>query len=122
MVRFAAPLAFIGAATALSLAAGPALAADGAQLFAMQCKMCHQPAGSTAMAPSLAGVAGGKIASKADFNYSPALKGHGGTWTDDNLSAFLKAPSAFAPGTRMMISVPSDENRAALVGYLKTLK
>ena len=122
MVRFAAPLAVIGAATVLSLAATPALAADGAQLFAMQCKLCHQAAGSTAMAPSLAGVAGGKIAAKADFNYSSALKAHGGTWTDDNLNAFLKGPSAFAPGTKMMISVPSDENRAALVGYLKTLK
>jgi cytochrome c len=122
MVRFAAPLAFIGAATALSLAATPALAADGAQLFAMQCKLCHQPAGSTAMAPSLAGVAGSKIASKSDFSYSPALKAHGGVWTDDNLQAFLKSPAAFAPGTKMMISVPSDENRAALVGYLKTLK
>ena len=116
MVRFAF------AASALILVATPALAADGAQLFAMQCKMCHQPAGSTAMAPSLAGVAGGAIASKADFNYSPALKAHGGTWTDDNLNAYLKAPMAFAPGTKMMISVPSDENRAAIVDYLKTLK
>ena len=116
MVRFAI------AAAAVSLAATPALAADGAQLFAMQCKLCHQPSGSTAMAPSLAGVAGGAIASKGDFNYSPALKAHGGTWTDENLDAFLKAPTAFAPGTKMMISVPSDENRVANVDYLKTLK
>ena len=116
MVRFAF------AAAALSLAATPALAADGAQLFAMQCKLCHQPAGSTAMAPSLAGVAGGAIASKSDFNYSPALKAHGGTWTDENLNAFLKAPAAFAPGTKMFATVPSDENRVAIVDYLKTLK
>jgi cytochrome c2 len=121
MVRFAfAALSFAG--LGLTLAATPALAADGAQLFAMQCKMCHQATGSTAMAPSLAGVAGGPIAAKADFNYSPALKAHGGTWTDDNLNAFLKAPAAFAPGTKMMMSVPSDENRAAIVDYLKTLK
>jgi cytochrome c len=117
MVRFAI------AAAALSLAAAtPVLAADGAQLFAMQCKMCHQPAGSTSMAPSLTGVAGAAVAAKGDFNYSPALKNHGGTWTDDNLNAFLKAPTTFAPGTKMMISVPSDENRAAIVDYLKTLK
>ena len=114
----AAPL-LVGAILSL---ASHAFAADGAQLFAMQCKLCHQPSGSTAMAPSLAGVAGGAIAAKTDFNYSPALKAHGGTWTDDNLNAFLKAPAAFAPGTKMMISVPSDENRAALVDYLKTLK
>jgi len=114
MVRFAI-------AAVLTFAACPALAAGGAQLFAMQCKMCHAPAGST-MAPSLAGVAGSKIASKTDFNYSQALKDHGGTWTDANLNAFLKGPGAFAPGTKMMITVPSDENRAAIVDYLKTLK
>jgi len=121
MVRFAlAPFAFVG--SALALAATPALAADGAQLFNMQCKLCHQPSGSTAMAPSLAGIAGSKIASKTAFNYSPALKARGGTWTDDNLNAFLKAPAAFAPGTKMFAAVPSDENRAAIVDYLKTLK
>lgn len=105
-------------ATVLSLAAAPALAADGGQLFNMQCKMCH---GGSVMGPSLAGVAGGKIAAGA-FNYSPALKSKDGVWSDANLDAFLKAPAAFAPGTRMMISVPSDENRAAIIEYLKALK
>lgn len=105
-------------ALALSVTAAPALAADGAQLFAMQCKMCH--AGGP-MGPSLAGVAGGDIASK-DFAYSPALKAKQGTWTDANLDAYLKSPAAFAPGTKMMMAVPSDENRAAVIAYLKTLK
>ncbi len=102
----------------VTLAAAPALAADGAQLFNMQCKMCH---GGSSLGPSLAGVAGGPIAAKA-FTYSPALKAKGGEWTDANLDVYLKMPSAFAPGTKMMISVPSDENRAAIIGYLKTLK
>ena len=112
MVRFAF------SALALSLAATPALAADGAQLFNLQCKMCH---GGSTMGPSLAGVAGAKIASK-DFAYSPALKNHGGTWTDANLDAFLKSPPTFAPGGKMFISVAPDENRKAIIGYLKTLK
>lgn len=107
------------AAVLFTLTAGaPALAADGAQLFNMQCKMCH--AGGP-MGPSLAGVAGAPVASKT-FAYSPGLKAKGGTWTDANLDAFLKAPSAFAPGTKMMISVANAENRTAIVGYLKTLK
>ena len=38
------------AALVLSLAAAPALAADGAQLFNMQCRMCHQ---GTPMGPAL---------------------------------------------------------------------
>ncbi|MGA0605661.1 c-type cytochrome [Phenylobacterium sp. VNQ135] len=109
----------VAAALALSLAAAPAFAADGQQLFNMQCKMCH--AGGP-MGPSLTGVAGAKIASKDGFAYSPGLKAKGGTWTDANLDAFLKAPAQFAPGTKMMISVPSDENRQAIVAFLKTLK
>lgn len=113
MVRFAS------AALALSLAATPALAADGAALFNIQCKMCH--AGSV-MGPKLDGVAGGKIAARTDYAYSPALKAKGGTWTDANLDAYLKAPTTFAPGTKMMISVAPDENRKAIIGYLKTMK
>lgn len=106
------------AVLALSLVAAPALAADGAQLFNMQCKMCH---GGSPMGPSLAGIAGTKIG-EGTFAFSPALKAKEGTWTDANLDAFLKSPTTFAPGTKMMISVPNDENRAALVAYIKTLK
>ncbi len=105
-------------AAVLAFAASPALAADGAQLFNMQCKMCH--AGGP-MGPSLAGVAGGPIAAKT-FAYSPGLKAKGGTWTDAALDAYLKQPGAFSPGTKMLISVPSAESRAALIAYLKTLK
>lgn len=105
-------------ALAVALAAGPALAQDGAQLFNMQCKMCH---GGSPMGPALTGVAGGPIAGKT-FNYSPALKAKGGTWTDENLNAYLKAPGQFAPGTKMLISVPADDRRAAIITYLKTLK
>ena len=107
------------AVAALAFAAGPALAADGEQLFNMQCKMCH---GGTPMGPPLTGVAGGKIAAKEGFVYSEALKAKGGTWTDENLDAFLKAPTQFAPGTKMMIAVPADDSRQAIIAYLKTLK
>ena len=111
--------AVLSSAVLSLLAAAPVAAADGAQLFNMQCKLCH---GGSVMGPTLASVAGGAIAAKAGFAYSPALKAKGGTWTDANLDAFLKAPASFAPGTRMLISVPSEEGRAALIGYLKTLK
>ena len=111
------------AAAAIAFVGGPALAQqDGGQLFALQCHMCHQPT-STVMAPALTGVAGGKIAARTDFTYSPALKGKADqTWTDANLDAFLKAPMAFAPGTKMPVSVPADDARAAIIAYLHTLK
>ena len=114
---------FAMAALAILAAASPALAApDGAKLFALQCKSCHGAA-STAMGPALAGVAGGRIAARSDFKYSAGLKAKsGGTWTDQALNSYLSGPAAFAPGSRMAVSVPSAENRAALVAYLKTLK
>lgn len=105
----------------LSLAATPALAADGAQVFAVQCMVCHKEV-STALAPALVGAAGGKIAARPDFTYSPALKARGGSWTDANLDAFLKGPATFAPGTKMFVAPQSDESRTALVSYLKTLR
>ena len=52
-------------------------------------------------------MAGAKIAARPDFTYSPALKAKDGAWTDANLDAFLKAPMAFAPGTRMPVAVPA---------------
>jgi cytochrome c len=112
------------AALLVSLAGGPALAqaVDGAQVFAQQCAGCHVGP-SSPLAPSLAGVAGAKIASKGDFDYSAALKAkNGDTWTDANLDAFLKGPQDFVPGTAMYVAPQSDENRKALIEYLKTLK
>ena len=115
---------FPAAALTAALIAGPALAqtVDGAAVFANQCQGCHVGP-STPLAPSLAGVAGAKIASKGDFDYSAGLKAkNGDTWTDANLDTFLKGPQDFAAGTAMYIAPQSDENRKALIEYLKTLK
>lgn len=116
MIRLATAL------LASNLVASPALAADGAQLYNLQCKLCHQGPASTPLAPTLVGVAGKKIASRADFNYSAALKAKDGSWTEANLQAWLANPGAFAPGAKMVVSVPSAESRSAIIGYLKTLK
>lgn len=112
---------FLAAALALGLSAGPALAADGARTFQLQCKTCHG-AKSTAMGPALAGVAGAKIAGRADFTYSTALKAKAGTWTDASLDAYLAAPAKFAPGGKMLVAVANSADRAAVIAYLKTLK
>jgi cytochrome c len=104
------------------LAATPALAADGAQLFNAQCKVCHQAA-TTPLAPTLVGVTGAKIASKPGFPYSPGLKAKSAqTWSDANLDAYLANPAGFAPGTRMIVKVPAAADRQALIKYLATLK
>lgn len=121
MFRFAAPTV-LAAALVASLLAGPALAQpDGEQLFALQCKFCHD---DESLGPPLAGLADRKIGSTS-FDYSAAMKAKGeagSTWTDAELDAFLKAPTAHTPGSKMSMAVTDDANRAAIITYLKTLK
>ena len=105
----------------LTLSSTPALAADGAKTFLLQCKSCHG-AKSTLMGPALGGVAGAKIAGRADFAYSTGLKAKAGVWSDANLEAYLAAPTRFAPGSRMPQGVANPADRTAVIGYLKTLK
>lgn len=103
--------------------AGPAFAMDAASSFAVQCKGCHAINGkSTVAGPSLAGVSGRKIAALSDYSYSAALKAKVGVWSDAALEAYLAAPATFAPGTKMVVRVAQPEQRAALIGYLKSLK
>ncbi|MFN3512053.1 MAG: c-type cytochrome [Phenylobacterium sp.] len=109
------------ALAALALLPAAAQAADGGRVFQLQCRTCHGAA-STAMGPALDGVAGAKIAARADFAYSKALKAKEGTWTDAALDAYLAAPLKFAPGGRMTTAVANPADRAAVIDYLKALK
>ncbi len=109
------------------MAALPALAqtpltgdADaGRETFNAECRTCH----NGAIAPSLKGVVGRKIAGAPDFaGYTPALKAKGAdAWTEPSLDAFLKAPADFAPGTEMKKALPEDQARADIIAYLKAV-
>ncbi len=112
-------------ALAITLAAASSAAAQpGAAVFAQKCAGCHKSgAKSTPSGPSLQGVFGRPIASLGDFPYSPGLKAKaGGKWTQANLTAFLTSPFAFAPGSAMYATPPAADERAAIIGYLETLK
>ncbi|MFZ5670711.1 MAG: c-type cytochrome [Pseudomonadota bacterium] len=110
----------LAAALALALSA-PALAQDGAALFAAQCKSCHTLTGANSPAgPTLKGVAGRAIAAAPGYAYSAGLKARGGTWTDAALDAYLTNPAAFAPGGKMFNRVAQPQARAAIIRYLKT--
>ena len=106
---------------ALLAVASHAAAAEGERLFNLQCKSCHG-AQSTPMGPKLVGVFGADIAARDDFKYSPGLAAKPGTWSAEALDSYLATPMAFAPGTSMMVSVPSAASRAQIIDYLKTLK
>ena len=104
-------------------AAGPAMAAGGADAFERDCASCHPIDGpSSANGPSLKGVIWRRIASLPDFTYSAALKGVGGTWTPQRLDAFLRDTQGFARGTDMFFDIRDAATRRAIVDYLKTVK
>ena len=97
-------------------------AAKGEQVF-KKCAACHNadPGGANALGPALFGSMGGPVASHAGFAYSDALKGVGGTWDWDKMSAWLANPKKFAPGTKMTFAgLSNPEDRANLLMFLNS--
>lgn len=108
-------------------AAGMAAPAEqpGEKIFKARCAACHSVAkgdGPGAMGPNLYGVVG-RTAASSDFRaFTPALKKSGLKWDRKNLDAYLKAPTKIVPGTRMMVSLPDDKQRADIVSFLASKK
>lgn len=110
---------------AVIIAAAPATAnaqdaAAGEATF-NKCKACHA-LDKNGVGPSLGGIMGKKIASTEGYNYSPALTkkaAEAGTWTDENMTAWLSGPGAFAPGTKMAFKINADLV-PDLIAFLKT--
>jgi cytochrome c len=96
---------------------------NGRRVF-IRCQACHTATegGPNLMGPNLWGLFGRKVASKADFNYSDALKAQSWTWDAQHLDAWIKDPRKTAPGTNMSFAgVPDDKDRIDVIAYLKTV-
>jgi cytochrome c len=92
----------------------------GEQVF-KKCAACHTitPGGANGLGPNIHAIMGAPLAAKPGFAYSEDLKNKGGTWTWDDMSAWLKSPKAFAPGTKMTFAgIGKPEDRANLMAYL----
>jgi cytochrome c len=92
--------------------------------IAKQCQTCHtlDKGGPNRTGPNLWGVVGRPRASEPGFNYSAAMKAKGGTWTIDELNAFLTSPRGYIPGTAMTFTgLPRGPQRADVIAYLNTL-
>ena len=126
-------------AAAPAKADAPAAAANGAGIVALlakasadngkaifgKCKSCHiaENGKPSTVGPNLWGIvnrAKGALAGYA--NYSEGLKGKGGNWTFDDLSAFLTNPKAYVTGTKMgFAGLTEAADRADVIAYLATL-
>ncbi len=99
-------------------------AAAGKQVFT-QCAICHSNAkGAPAkIGPNLFGVVGRKAGTFPGFNYSPAMKNSGITWTEDKIAAYANDPQKTVPGNRMPFAgLHNDKKAADVAAYLATLK
>lgn len=99
-------------------------AAKGEATFKSMCSVCHSVVddGKPHPGPLLLGVVGRKSASVTGFNYSPALKAAGLTWTTTNLDAFLNNAQGKVPGTFMVVKLANPTQRQDVLAYLGTLK
>jgi cytochrome c len=91
---------------------------------AKKCAVCHsfEKGAKAKIGPTLWGVVGAGKGSHEGFGYSSAMKGKGGTWTYEDLNAFLADPKGFVPGTRMTFAgVKSVQDRANLIAFLRSL-
>jgi cytochrome c len=109
-------------------AVGPLLAnADpdkGAALARRQCAVCHTftEGGKNGVGPNLYDVVGKPHGHLESFNYSAALKAKQGPWSYEELNHWLLKPSAYAPGTRMVLAGINDvQDRANIIAYLRSL-
>ncbi len=120
-------LRIVATATALSLAAAPALAADaerGQKLF-RQCKSCHQVGekARNSVGPHLNEVFGRRAGTIEGVKYSDDLRRAGANglhWEFDNLDIYLKNPRSLVSGTRMRFrGMRKADDRADVMAYLR---
>lgn len=136
------PKAEAVAATAIIPSASPAAAAPAAgepigvllakadtaagqkSTLTLGCIACHSfnDGGKNGLGPNLYNVVAHPVAAREGYVYSAALKGKGGEWGYDNLSAWLAKPTTYAPGTKMSFAGIADaQTRANVIAYLRSL-
>ena len=104
---------------------GPTLgqdAAAGEQVFRRLCSPCHEigPDAKIKLGPPLNGIDGRKSGTFDGFNYSPANKSSGITWSEETFPKYIRAPMQEMPGTRMaFVGIKNDKDIADLWAFLK---
>ncbi len=101
----------------------PGLVARGKRLYVF-CQACHatEEVKGSKIGPNLAGIMDRPVASLKDSLYSDALKQQDFVWDEKKMDIWLLRPATLVPGTSMgFVGLPREENRAAIIAYLKTI-
>jgi cytochrome c len=113
---------FLGAAAACAVAGSgaaqpPGDAKAGQALYEAKCGGCHS-VDANRVGPRHRNVVGRKVASLADYDYSPAIRKLSGVWTVGRLDIWLQGPQIMAPGSKMFLSVSDAHQRRDIIAYL----
>jgi cytochrome c len=92
----------------------------GKQLFEKRCTGCHSLERNKE-GPNLTGVYGRPAGTAPGFNYSPALKSASFVWDETRLEKWLTDTDSLVEDNNMDFHVPKADERAAIIGYLKSL-
>jgi cytochrome c len=96
----------------------------GKEIFGKSCAACHlvAPGLKVPKRANLWGIVGRPKGSQGDVEYSSSLKQAGGSWSFEDLNAFISNPALTLPGTDMSFPGLADETqRADLIAYLRSL-
>lgn len=100
----------------------PAYAVRGKRV-ANRCVACHAlERRDNKIGPHLVGIVGRDVAGVRGYDYSEPMRAFGGTWSRERLKAFLRAPQAVVPGSRMAVSPMNEVELEGLLVYLESLQ
>lgn len=129
---------FVGAVVALMVTAQAGIAEDttvatespavvvvdgdvkkGSRVF-KKCKACHKlEAGKNGVGPSLHGIFNRPSGVVEGFKYSDAMLEANLVWDVETMTAYLKKPKKFMPGTKMVFAgLKKDKDITNLLAYL----
>jgi len=86
------------------------------------CRACHQigPDAKNAVGPVLTGIVGRKAGTYPGYQYSPANRDSGITWTPEELDKYLTNPQKVVPHTKMIFpGVKDAQKRKDIIAYLE---
>lgn len=90
----------------------------GEDLYARRCGACHS-LDANRIGPRHRGVVGRQAGSLADYDYSDALRETTFAWDEMRLNQWLANPEALVPGQKMGFRLSNEDERTAIIAYLK---